>query len=191
MDQHTCRLQTSHPIHITWSYATLLLSSTSAILLISPTKKPHITGFQQCTEMCDTHEGSSRTQWELQNSARSQTESTTVCYCLQKWPEQQPGGECKCKSLVERSMRAAGPQVRRFNKGFIPVDQQWEKTSYSFSSAQRTITGRLTGVESSREQAGAKIEINVIKEDERSEACKKEKTKIEQCRSWRYKNNKK
>lgn len=120
MDQHTCRLQTSHPIHITRSYATLLLSSTSAILLISPTKKPHITGFQQCTEMCDTHEGSSRTQWELQNSARSQTESTTVCYCLQKWPEQQPGGECKGKSLVERSMRAAGPQVRRFNKRFHP-----------------------------------------------------------------------
>lgn len=53
-----------------------------------------------------------------------------------------------------------------------------KKTSYFFSSEQRTIIGRLTGVESSREQPRAKVETNVIKEDERSERSEESK-KIE------------
>lgn len=41
MDQHARRPQTSHPINRTVSYATLLRSSTSAVLLISPNKATH------------------------------------------------------------------------------------------------------------------------------------------------------
>ena len=41
MHQHTCRLQKFHPTNIIPSYAVLLLSSTSAILLISPQKATH------------------------------------------------------------------------------------------------------------------------------------------------------
>lgn len=91
--QHSRARQKSPPIHITLSYAALLLSSTSAILLISLQKGHTSLGFSSAQTMCDTHEGSSRTQRELQSSARSQSESATVCYCLHKRPEPQPGGE--------------------------------------------------------------------------------------------------
>lgn len=41
--------------------------------------------------------------------------------------------------------------------------------------ARRTIIARLTRVESSREQPGAKTGANVIKDDERSDESRKEK----------------
>ena len=67
-------------------------------------------------------------------------------------------------------LRAAEPQVNRFNKVLSLLTKKEKKNLLhnSFSFARRTITGRSTRVESSREQAGAKVETNVIKEDERS-----------------------
>lgn len=47
--------------------------------------------------------------------------------------------------------------------------------SYFSSSVQKMIIGRLIGIESSREQTGAKVETNVIKEGKRSDEPKKKK----------------
>lgn len=51
--------------------------------------------------------------------------------------------------------------------------------SYFSSSVQKMIIGRLIGIESSREQTGAKVETNVIKEGKRSDEPKKKKSRYD------------
>ena len=126
--------------------------------------------------MCDTHEGSSRTQWELQSCAGSHGETTTVCFCLLKMAWAAAWWRVQAVrvwlTVVKELLNFGSIGSTRFH----PCWPKKEKKKPScFSSAQRTIIGRLTGVESNRELVGAKGETNLIKEEEEPASRNNEK----------------
>lgn len=145
MIQHTRRAQTHHPNLITLSNATWLLSSASAILLISPTKSHTSLGFsgaRRCVTLVGgCGEGGQANTVGIANTARSRGESTTVWYCLQNaarakvWRRMQESGA----EGGRRKRWTSGKKVR-IKAAFLVSTS--EKRIVCFS-AERTITGRL------------------------------------------------
>lgn len=116
MHQHTCRQQKFHPIHITLSYAALLLSSTSAILLISTKKATHhwvSVVHRQCVTLTRGAHGHNGNYKALPDHRANQLQYVIVC---KNGPSSSLAENASCNSLVDHSLRAAEPRVNRFNE---------------------------------------------------------------------------
>lgn len=134
LHQHTCRK--FHPPHITLSYAALLLSSTSAILLISPKKATHhwvSAVHRQCVTLTRGAHGHNGNYKALPDHRVNQLQYVVVCKNVLSSSLAEKVG---CKSLVGRRMRAAELWGKRFNKvSLFLTKNEKKKTSFYFSSA--------------------------------------------------------
>lgn len=124
MHQHTCTRQKSHPSHITLSYAALLISSTSAILLISPRKATHhwvSAVHRQSVTLTRGAHGHNGNYKALPDHRVNQLQYVIVC---KNGPSSSLAQNVSCKSLVDRSMSTAEPRGQSVERGFILVEQK-------------------------------------------------------------------
>lgn len=126
--------------------------------------------------MCDTHEGSSWTQWEFQNPARSQSESEFVTVGKIAWaPTRWKIYAVRiCLTIAfEYSCMSMGLHAKCIKQSTV------RSTGFAFDD-KSAITGRLTGVESHRDQLEQRLK------EMQSKKMSNQRTQTEQSKTERW-----